>query len=85
MQTVKSKMQSVYDMNDERIAQYYLGSSLEDIDLVIEKLDQRIRQVSNIDSKPLSYKDVPQVGDFQTKSPEEKKQSFDELFKGSNL
>lgn len=86
MHGVKSKLQTIYDMNDERIAQYYLGSSLEDIDRVIERIDQRIREVSNVDSKPLSHKDVQQpVGNFQSQSPEEQTKTLNAIFDGSNF
>lgn len=42
MRDIKSNLQSIYDLNDEYVAQYYLGASLEDIDRMIEGLDARI-------------------------------------------
>ena len=42
MKDVKTQLQSIIQMNDEHVAQYYLGSSLEDIDIALEAIDERV-------------------------------------------
>ena len=42
VQDVKSQLESVYLMNDEHVATYYMGKSLEEVDQVIEALDERV-------------------------------------------
>lgn len=42
MEDVKEQMQSIYDLNDERIAYFYLGKSLDEVDSIIQAMDERI-------------------------------------------
>ena len=42
VQDVKKQLESVYLMNDEHVATYYMGKSLEEVDQVIEALDERV-------------------------------------------
>lgn len=42
MESVRTKLQSIYDMNDPMIAEYYLGAGQEELDTTIEGLDRRI-------------------------------------------
>jgi hypothetical protein len=72
LSTVKGQLQSVYDTNDEYVAKYYLGSSLEEIDQVIEQIEKRI-ELTNVDS----------VGEVQTKPPGERR-SLDDIFGGKS-
>ena len=46
MQDIKARFQSIYDMNDPMIAQYYLGTDRDHIDSVIEGIDQRLEAIS---------------------------------------
>lgn len=45
MQSVRNNLQSIYDMNDPDIAEYYLGMSLDDADRAIEGLDERLQMM----------------------------------------
>ena len=42
MNDVKQQLQSIYAMNDEQVAYYYLGSSLEDIDGMVAAIEERV-------------------------------------------
>ena len=42
LEDVKEQLTSVYDMNDEYVAQYYIGRSREEIDEVVAALDERV-------------------------------------------
>jgi len=80
MQTIKSQLQSVYDMNDEMIAQYYLGRSRDDIDQAIEQLEERIKLVSGPTVQNIEDTNKPTVQDTTRAN----RPSLDEIFKGVN-
>lgn len=46
LQQLRSRMQAIYDFNDEYVAQYYLGTGLEDVDRVIEALDNNLAVIA---------------------------------------
>ena len=72
LETVKSQLQTIYDMNDEYVAKYYVGSSLEEVDVIIEQIEERIKLL-NTDT----------VGDVQQKAPTGERRSLDEIFGGN--
>lgn len=72
LHTVKSQLKSIYDMNEPMIAEYYVGSNLEDIDRVIEQIDARINMISRPTDRP-TIKDVRQTMENK---------SLDEIFQG---
>lgn len=50
LEDLQSKMQSIYDFNDEHIAQYYLGTSLEQAEQSISEVKKRISYLDRLDS-----------------------------------
>lgn len=46
MRSMKEQLQGIYDLNDEYVAQYYLGRSLDELDGAIESIDERIALVT---------------------------------------
>ncbi len=48
LSTVKEQMKAIVDMNDEHIAQYYLGTSLEHMDKVMSAMDERIKLFTDL-------------------------------------
>lgn len=78
MHTIKSQLQSVYDMNDEMVAEYRLGASLEDIDKALEQMDVRISMITQQSGKRVSKKEL------KTAVPPGERQSLDDIFGGVN-
>ena len=72
VEDVRSQLKSVYDMNDEYVATYYMGKSLEEIDEVIEALDQRVDFFKSL-TKEATTK-VPAA------APQKKKRSLGDIF-----
>ena len=52
--SVKNNIQSIYDMNDPDIAEYYLGMDLEQADRAIEALDERLSMMSGSTTTTIS-------------------------------
>lgn len=46
MGQLRTRLQSIYDFNDEYVAQYYLGTSLDDMDKALSEMDKRIDLMS---------------------------------------
>lgn len=42
MTSLRNQLESIYQMNDEHLAYYYMGSDLEGVDRIIEALDERM-------------------------------------------
>ena len=56
MEDVQARLQSIHDMNDPMIAQYYLGGDLEQIDTVIEGIGQRLDLLTPSSKDPETIK-----------------------------
>ncbi len=59
LEQTKSKLQTVYDLNDPVLAKYYLGKSTEDIATIIRSIDERIELIRQAETRG----EVPLVGD----------------------
>ena len=42
VETIRDQMQSIYDLNEEYVSHYYIGTSLDEVDAVVQALDERI-------------------------------------------
>lgn len=82
LSSMKEKMQAIADMNDEHVAQYYMGTSLEHMDKVIDAIDERIKFFSEVqDSQVIRATNTPET----TNAPEAStapasRPSLDEIF-----
>lgn len=72
MQSIRNNIQSIYDMNDPDIAEYYLGMGLEDVDRAIEALDERIDMMSGVSN----------TGVIRATGQAKPKRSLDEIYSG---
>lgn len=79
MTQLKSRLQSIYDFNDEYIAQYYLGTGLEDLDKAIAEMDRRIGLISG------STAATPTITPETAPKLQGERQSMDEIFSGMDL
>lgn len=53
--SLKNQLESIRDLNDPYLAQYYIGGSVDDVDRVIEALEERITAVNGA----LTKSDIP--------------------------
>lgn len=83
MQDIQQQLKSIYDMNDEHVAHYYLGSSLERIDDVMGALDERLAYYGS-HAEP-SIVRVPSArqpqGQQQQQTPPAERRPLNEYFK----
>ena len=70
IQDVKQQLESVYLMNDEHVATYYMGKSLEEVDQVIEALDERVK----------FFKSMTTESDTKISTAAKPKRSLEEIF-----
>jgi hypothetical protein len=54
VQTIKNQMESIRDLNDPYLAQFYLGKDIGEVDDVIRNLDARLGDIRNIGLKSTS-------------------------------
>ncbi len=73
LSTVQEQMKTIYDMNDEYVAQYYLGTSLEQMNKVMHSIDERVKFFTDLEQEQI-IKAKPSTTD---KPP---KRSLDEIF-----
>lgn len=59
VETLRSQLSSMYDMNDEYVSYYYLGKDRDDLDRVIEALEQRIDLLNTQADKSRADAKVP--------------------------
>jgi hypothetical protein len=83
MEDVRSQLQSVYALNDEQIAQYYLGRSRDQIDDAIEQIDERVELFRDLAAKKermeetkFSTTPIPRA----SSDPAQRQQALDKLF-----
>lgn len=80
MESVKRQLSSIYDLNDETVAYYYLGSDLNSVDSAIEQIDDRIQEISNTEKAnktKVTYQ--PGSGNKPGDRP-----SLEDIYKGMN-
>lgn len=70
VEDVKTQLESVYQMNDEYVATYYMGKSLEEVDQVIEALDERVQ----------FFEDLTRESDMTVPGAAKPKRSLEEIF-----
>jgi len=74
LSTVQDQMKTIYELNDEYIAQYYLGSSLQQMEKVMDAMDERIALFDEIEDDVIKA-EVPVKGAETQSRP-----SLDEIF-----
>ncbi|UOF80207.1 hypothetical protein [Caudoviricetes sp.] len=74
---MKNKLQSIYAFNDEHVAQYYLGTSLEQIDKSTHALDARIKFLSGIEDSKVKKVLKPSV---PVQAQDAAKPTLDDIF-----
>ncbi len=81
MSTVQEQMKAIADFNDEHIAQYYLGTSLEQMDKVMGAIDERINMFNELqDSEVIrASKPVEQTQPAAAATPASRP-SLDDIF-----
>ncbi len=85
--TVQEQMKAIADFNDEHVAQYYLGTSLEQVDKTMEAIDERINLFNEIQdsqviraSKPAEQSTTTTQAPAATNAPAARP-SLDDIFK----
>lgn len=51
VQQTKSKLETISRLNNPYLAHYYMGTSAEDIDVIISRLDERLNMISQLQGK----------------------------------
>jgi hypothetical protein len=94
MGSLKNQLQAVYDTNDEHIAYYYFGRSLDDLDRAIERIDERIETVATVEPEEVVIKGQTEEeqkaaeikakqAEWAKKTPEEKQAELSRIFGGA--
>lgn len=86
MDSLRNQLQSIYDMNDEYVSHYYVGTDLDTLDRAIEGIEERLQLIQGqVKESPQSSDDLPRVPipKTSTRSDEEANERLGELFGGS--
>jgi hypothetical protein len=86
MESLRNQLQSIYNMNDEYVAQYYVGTDLETLDRAIEGIEERVQLIQgSVQSAPKNSNELPRVPipKESTRSDEEAEARLGDLFGGS--
>lgn len=79
MSDLKEQMQSIYDLNDERISYYYLGRSNEEIDDALMALDERLELIQDSGKQAdVDFSVTPVKGDKPASKPVAVPKSIDD-------
>lgn len=80
LSTVQDQMKSIYDLNDEYVAQYYLGTSLGKMEEVMNAMDERIDLFDELEQSQNIKATVPIQGKTNESSEIPARPSLNEIF-----
>lgn len=84
MRSMSQQLKAIYDMNDEYVAHYYLGKSLDELDAAIESIDERISLVGKGLSESSSAERITaQPVTAAPVAPEDISSKLDSIFGGA--
>lgn len=79
--TVQENLKSIYDLNDEYVAQYYLGTSLSQMEKVMDSIDQRLDFFNELEQSQVVRAQVPIAGqDSSSSSSTPTRRPLNEIF-----